>query len=76
VNVLRPAILWKRGRSHGRNVSCCKDGAAEVQAITGNLVMPGFNLAPKLLWGEAARARYLLRKLSKVLLQKIICVFG
>ena len=46
--VLRPAILWNDTRSFAE---CTELEAAvpEAQAITGNLVMPGFT-APKLAW--------------------------
>ncbi|MFG6468445.1 xylulokinase [Roseateles sp. BYS87W] len=46
--VLRPAILWNDGRSHAE---CAELTAAapQLQAIAGNLAMPGFT-APKLLW--------------------------
>ncbi len=46
-SILRPAILWNDGRSSEQ----CRALAAtvDVEAITGNIAMPGFT-APKALW--------------------------
>jgi xylulokinase len=46
--VLRPAILWNDGRS-GAECAELQRRVPRLQAITGNLAMPGFT-APKLLW--------------------------
>jgi xylulokinase len=46
--VLRPAILWNDGRS-GAECAELEAACPQLQAITGNLAMPGFT-APKLLW--------------------------
>ena len=45
---LRPAILWNDVRSFAQCAEL-KRRVPEVEAITGNLVMPGFT-APKMLW--------------------------
>lgn len=65
--VLRPAILWNDGRS----VTECtelSDKIADIEDITGNLVMPGFT-APKLLW-VARNEPTLFAKVTRVLLPK------
>ena len=46
--VLRPAILWNDGRS-GAACAALQAAVPQLQAITGNLAMPGFT-APKLGW--------------------------
>ena len=46
--VLRPAILWNDGRS-GEACTALEAAVPRLQAITGNLAMPGFT-APKLWW--------------------------
>ena len=46
--VLRPAMLWNDGRS-GAECAELERRVPRLQAITGNLAMPGFT-APKLLW--------------------------
>ena len=46
--VLRPAILWNDGRS-GAECAELERRVPRLQAIAGNLAMPGFT-APKLLW--------------------------
>jgi xylulokinase len=46
--VLRPAILWNDGRS-GAECAELEAACPNLQAIAGNLAMPGFT-APKLLW--------------------------
>jgi xylulokinase len=46
--VLRPAILWNDGRS-GEACAALEAAVPDLQAITGNLAMPGFT-APKLWW--------------------------
>ena len=65
--VLRPAILWNDGRSA---LACgeLERRAPDVQAITGNLVMPGFT-APKLLW-VAEHEPDIFARVARVLLPK------
>lgn len=65
--VLRPAILWNDGRSF---LECEELQAAvpEAQAITGNLIMPGFT-APKLKWVQKHEPE-IFAKIDKVLLPK------
>ncbi len=46
--VLRPAMLWNDGRSHAECAEL-EQLAPRLQALAGNLAMPGFT-APKLLW--------------------------
>ncbi len=65
--VLRPAILWNDGRSHQACLSL-QQRCPDIQAITGNLVMPGFT-APKLVWVQQHEAD-IFRKIDKVLLPK------
>lgn len=65
--VLRPAILWNDGRSF----EACKKWQLQnpdVQAITGNLVMPGFT-APKLVWLKE-HEKTIFEQTNKVLLPK------
>ncbi|QHQ35119.1 xylulokinase [Algicella marina] len=45
--VLRPCILWNDSRSHQQAARL--DGTPGVQALSGNIVFPGFT-APKLAW--------------------------
>jgi xylulokinase len=65
--VLRPAILWNDGRSH-EECLMLQRRCPEVQAITGNLVMPGFT-APKLLWVKQHEPD-IFAQIDKVLLPK------
>jgi len=65
--VLRPAMLWNDGRSH-EECLLLQRRCPEVQAITGNLVMPGFT-APKLLWVRQHEPDVFAR-IDKVLLPK------
>ncbi|RCW96303.1 xylulokinase [Marinomonas foliarum] len=65
--VLRPAILWNDGRSH-EECLVLQRRCPEVQAITGNLVMPGFT-APKLLWVKQHEPE-VFAQIDKVLLPK------
>ncbi|QRV25211.1 xylulokinase [Marinomonas foliarum] len=65
--VLRPAMLWNDGRSHEECLSLQRR-CPEVQAITGNLVMPGFT-APKLLWVKQHEPD-VFAQIDKVLLPK------
>lgn len=65
--VLRPAILWNDGRSH-EECLLLQRRCPEVQAITGNLVMPGFT-APKLLWVKQHEPE-VFAQIDKVLLPK------
>jgi xylulokinase len=65
--VLRPAILWNDGRSG----AACRElerRLPRVQAITGNLVMPGFT-APKLIW-VAEHEPDVFQRVRRVLLPK------
>tara|TARA_R110001606_G_scaffold11481_1_gene49842 strand:+ start:3360 stop:4808 length:1449 start_codon:yes stop_codon:yes gene_type:complete len=66
-DVLRPAILWNDGRSH-EECLLLQRRCPEVQAITGNLIMPGFT-APKLLWVKQHEPE-VFGKIAKVLLPK------
>lgn len=66
-DVLRPAILWNDGRSH-EECLLLQRRCPEVQAITGNLVMPGFT-APKLLWVKQHEPE-IFGQIAKVLLPK------
>ena len=62
--VLRPCILWNDTRSHlEANVL---DKAEDVQALSGNIVFPGFT-APKLMW-VANQEPDIFAKVDKVLL--------
>ncbi|MGB5997696.1 MAG: xylulokinase [Marinomonas sp.] len=65
--VLRPAILWNDGRSFDACQQLQRQ-CPEVQAITGNLVMPGFT-APKLVWLREHEPE-VFRRIAKVLLPK------
>ena len=65
--VLRPCILWNDLRSSAE-CHALEEAVPDLQAVTGNLAMPGFT-APKLLWVRrhepdifAATARVLLPK--------------
>jgi len=64
---LRPAILWNDGRS-GEACRELERRIPEVQAITGNLVMPGFT-APKLVWLQEHEPA-VFRRVARVLLPK------
>ena len=65
--ILRPAILWNDGRSA---IECeeLTNMVANIEGISGNLVMPGFT-APKLLW-VAKHEPEIFAKVAKVLLPK------
>jgi len=66
-DVLRPCILWNDGRAAAE----CREMEAacpELQAISGNLAMPGFT-APKLLWVKKHEPE-IFAKVAKVLLPK------
>ncbi|MDD5332746.1 MAG: xylulokinase [Rhodoferax sp.] len=65
--VLRPAILWNDGRSHGECAELERRVPASRQ-ITGNQMMPGFT-APKLLW-VARHEPQVFERIAKVLLPK------
>ena len=65
--VLRPAILWNDGRS-GAECAELERRVPRLQAITGNLAMPGFT-APKLLW-VARHEPALFARIDGVLLPK------
>ena len=64
--VLRPCILWNDTRAASE--AAWLDAQPEMQAITGNIVFPGFT-APKLLWLETHEPA-LFAKIAKVLLPK------
>lgn len=66
-NVLRPAILWNDGRSYEACLQL-QNRCPDIQAITGNLVMPGFT-APKLVWLQQHEAD-VFTQIDKVLLPK------
>jgi xylulokinase len=65
--VLRPCMLWNDGRS---DVECgeLERDWPDLQAVTGNLAMPGFT-APKLLWVKKHEPEVFAR-IAKVLLPK------
>jgi len=65
--VLRPAILWNDGRS-GPQCAALETALPALQAIAGNLAMPGFT-APKLLWVREHEPR-LFARTARVLLPK------
>ncbi|MBK7745250.1 MAG: xylulokinase [Betaproteobacteria bacterium] len=65
--VLRPAILWNDGRS-GEACTALEAAVPRLQAITGNLAMPGFT-APKL-WWVRDNERAIFDRTSYVLLPK------
>ncbi|SLN53431.1 Xylulose kinase [Falsiruegeria litorea R37] len=65
-SVLRPCILWNDTRSHAQ--AAALDGAADVRALSGNIVFPGF-AAPKLMW-MAAHEPDIFAQVAKVLLPK------
>lgn len=64
---LRPAILWNDGRSAAQ-CATLKHLVPNAEAITGNLVMPGFT-APKLLWVKEQEPE-IFEEVSTVLLPK------
>ena len=64
---LRPAILWNDGRSAAECIEL-ERRVPQLQAITGNLAMPGFT-APKLLW-VARHEPALFARIDSVLLPK------
>lgn len=64
---LRPAILWNDGRSHAQ-CTTLKNRIPNIEAVTGNLVMPGFT-APKLIWLRD-HERDVFDKIKTVLLPK------
>lgn len=63
---LRPCILWNDGRSQEQCETL--SSLANFEAITGNLVMPGFT-APKIKWVEENEP-HIFSKIHKVLLPK------
>lgn len=65
-DVLRPCILWNDTRS--AEEAAWMDSQPDIQAITGNIVFPGFT-APKLLWLEKYEPE-VFAKVAKVLLPK------
>ena len=62
--VLRPCILWNDTRSHVE--ASTLDKAKGVQALSGNIVFPGFT-APKLMW-VAKEEPFIFAAVDKVLL--------
>jgi xylulokinase len=64
--VLRPCILWNDTRA--ADEASWLDAQPDMQAITGNIVFPGFT-APKLLWVEK-HEQEIFAKVAKVLLPK------
>ena len=64
--VLRPCILWNDTRSHEQAARL--DAQANVRALSGNIVFPGFT-APKLLW-VAENEPEIFAQTAKVLLPK------
>ncbi len=64
--VLRPCILWNDTRSYAEAADL--DAIAEVRALSGNIVFPGFT-APKLKW-VAAHEPDVFAQVAKVLLPK------
>ncbi|MBO9451645.1 xylulokinase [Tropicibacter sp. R16_0] len=64
--VLRPCILWNDTRSHMQAADL--DAMADVRALSGNIVFPGFT-APKLMW-VAEHEPDVFAKTAKVLLPK------
>ncbi|MEP2027677.1 MAG: xylulokinase [Paracoccaceae bacterium] len=64
--VLRPCILWNDTRSHEQAARL--DAQADVRALSGNIVFPGFT-APKLLW-VAEKEPEIFAQTAKVLLPK------
>ena len=65
--VLRPCILWNDGRSAPQCETLTR-GWPELQAVTGNLAMPGFT-APKLMWVREHEPE-LFARVASVLLPK------
>jgi xylulokinase len=66
-DVLRPCILWNDTRSAAECLEL-KQSCPELEAITGNLAMPGFT-APKLLWVKKHEPQ-VFAQTAKVLLPK------
>jgi xylulokinase len=66
-NIIRPAILWNDGRCEAE-CKLLEQKVPEIQAITGNIVMPGFT-APKLVWVQNHEPENF-AKVDKVLLPK------
>jgi len=64
--VVHPAILWNDSRSHLE--AAALDSIAQIRAISGNIVFPGFT-APKLAWIAKHRPEVFAR-IDKVLLPK------
>ncbi|WP_164659688.1 xylulokinase [Tropicibacter sp. Alg240-R139] len=64
--VLRPCILWNDTRSHAQAAKL--DAKADVRALSGNIVFPGFT-APKLMW-VAEREPEVFAQVATVLLPK------
>lgn len=62
--VLRPCILWNDTRAHEE--AAALDATNDVQALSGNIVFPGFT-APKLLWVQKNEPE-IFAKVAKVLL--------
>ncbi len=65
-NVLRPCLLWNDTRSHAQ--AAALDATADVRALSGNIVFPGFT-APKLMW-VAEHEPEVFARIAKVLLPK------
>lgn len=65
--VLRPAILWNDGRSHGECAEL-EAAVADFRERSGNMAMPGFT-APKLLWVRKHEPE-VYRRVATVLLPK------
>jgi xylulokinase len=65
--VLRPCILWNDTRSAAECLEL-KENCPELEAVTGNLAMPGFT-APKLLWVKKHEPQ-VFAQTAKVLLPK------
>lgn len=64
--VLRPCILWNDTRAHAEAADL--DAAAQVRALSGNIVFPGFT-APKLIW-TATHEPDVFARVAKVVLPK------
>ena len=62
--VLRPCILWNDTRAHEE--AAALDATNDVQALSGNIVFPGFT-APKLLWVQKNEPE-IFAKVARVLL--------
>lgn len=66
LKVLRPCILWNDTRSHAEAATL--DQIANVRALSGNIVFPGFT-APKLLWVKSYEPE-IFAKTAHILLPK------